>query len=111
MELNDSDPPERRKYYVNVQSRQIYERDDIAPFHLVIMANTRELVQLSELFIEVEENDEWTIETMFLQIGENSPDTSEVNDAHDQWLQKVYATIYKLGNDDTKAHIESMNII
>lgn len=111
MQLNDPNQSERQVYYVNVQSRQIYEQHDIAPYHLEITANTRELEQLRELFNEVEDSDEWSLETMYKQVGENTPDTSEVNSAHDYWIKRVYAALHKLGNDVTKAHIESMNII
>jgi len=111
MLINDSGDQDRQVYYVNVQSRQLYERNDIAPYHLVIEANTRELEQLRELFNEVEDNDEWTLETMFMQVGENTPDTTEVNTAHDYWIKRVYEMLYRLGTDKTKAHIQSMNII
>ncbi|MCR8657994.1 hypothetical protein [Paenibacillus endoradicis] len=110
--MNDIDSIEdnRKIYYVNVQSKQLYEQPDIADYHLVITANAREYDRIIEQFLEVDDSDEWTLETMF-QFHNNSPDMSMVNDEHDYRLKQLYKELYKLGTDETRRHIEQMRIL
>ncbi|URN92863.1 MAG: hypothetical protein NAG76_13530 [Candidatus Pristimantibacillus lignocellulolyticus] len=111
MNENGSTEDIRKVYYVNVQSKQLYEQPDIADYHLVITANTKEYDRIIEQFLEVDDSDEWTLETMFFQLRNNSPDMSMVNDEHDYRLKQLYKELYKLGTDETRRHIEQMRIL
>ncbi|HIW33271.1 MAG TPA: hypothetical protein IAA29_10835 [Candidatus Paenibacillus intestinavium] len=100
----------RKIYYVNVQSRQLYEQPDIAPYHLVIIANASERDGVIEQFHKVENSDEGTLETIF-QWYSNNYDMSIVNDEHGDRLQRLYEELYRLGTDETRRHIEQMKIL
>lgn len=110
MNENGSTEDIRKVYYVNVQSKQLYEQPDIADYHLVITANTKEYDRIIEQFLEVDDADEWTLETMF-KSPDNSPKMSMINDEHDYRLKQLYKELYKLGTDETRRHIEQMRIL
>lgn len=98
----------KKTYYVTVGAGQVLEDREVAPFELVIRANEEELNKLQELF---EETSATSKEAAFTFSG--SPMVSDpVEDAtSDGLIHDVYRMLYELGTEETKRHIESLDIL
>lgn len=110
MNSNEASGDNRKTYYVNVQSQQLYEQSDIAPYHLVITANSREYERILEQFVELEDSDEWSLEPM-IKMQDDSLELNTINAEHDYRLKQLYKQLYNLGTEETKKHIEQMRIL
>jgi len=106
-EANSPDK-DRKTYYVSVGAGQVLEDKEAAPFELVIRANEEELNKLQELFEETSSTDEAGAFTF-----EGNPMVSDpVEDAtYDGLIRDVYRLLHELGTEETKRHIESMDIL
>jgi hypothetical protein len=100
---------ERKPYYVAVGAGQILEDPTVAPYELEISANEEELNRLQELF---EELGSWD-EAQTFHFSKNpfgSASVERINLGYDHLLGRVYKLLYELGSEQTKAHIETMNL-
>ncbi|MFD0672942.1 hypothetical protein [Cohnella sp. GCM10027633] len=98
----------RKTYYVSVGAGQVLEDKEAAPFELVIRANEEELNKLQELFEETSSTDEAAAFTF-----SGSPTVSDPveDDTYDGLIHDIYRMLHELGTDETKHHIESMDIL
>ncbi|MEK8128795.1 hypothetical protein WMW72_12850 [Paenibacillus filicis] len=100
---------EKKKYYVSVQSRTIMQNQGDAAYELEIEATDEQVLQLQELF---EEEEDFDIDS-FIRV--HSPSVpyhhDEANDGYDIVLTEIYRTLHHLGTEETKQHIESMQIL
>ncbi len=99
---------ERKTYYVAVGAKQILEDAHSASFEFAIPANEDELTELQDLFEEIQDSDE---DNAFHFSG--SPSVSDVpeNATYNLLLKDIYRLLHKLGTNETRSHIESMNIL
>ncbi|UJF33861.1 hypothetical protein [Paenibacillus hexagrammi] len=101
---------EKKKYYVSVQSGKIMENQGDAAYELEIVATEDEIDRLDELFEELENFDQATaVQTASaLTIAYHHDET---NDGYDYYLRQTYSLINELGTEETKRHIQKMNIL
>lgn len=99
---------DRKTYYVSVGAGQVLEDKEAAPFELVIRANEEELNKLQELFEETSSTDEAGAFTFDRNpLVSDSPE----DETYDGLIRDVYRMLHELGTEETKRHIESMNIL
>ncbi|BBI32441.1 hypothetical protein [Cohnella abietis] len=99
---------EKKTYYVSVGAGQVLEDKEAAAFELSIYANEAELDKLKELFEETQDADE---DEAFHFSGLPTVSDSPENDTYDALISDIYRMIYELGTDETKRHIETMDIL
>ncbi|UUZ80269.1 hypothetical protein LJK88_35915 [Paenibacillus sp. P26] len=100
---------EKMTYYVSVQSRTIMLHQGDAAYELEIEATPDEIRELQELFEDKEDFELDTFSRAHYLATEYHHDRS--NDGYDMVLKDIYQKLYALGTDETKRHIESMNIL
>ena len=96
-------------YYVNIQSLHLHNRPDVADYHLVINANEQQKNELLEMMRSMGRRDEDSLQPMLTRPLSN--DLDPVNSSYDQKMQQLFSRLYELGTEDTKQHIQSMNIL
>ncbi|MBJ6362012.1 hypothetical protein ACFOQM_12000 [Paenibacillus sp. GCM10012307] len=99
---------ERKPYYVAVGAGQILDDPTVAAYELEILANEEELGRLQELFEELASWDE--AQTLHFAKPFVSFSTERINLGYDHLLGRVYKLLHELGTEQTKSHIESMNL-
>lgn len=99
---------ERKTYYVSVGARQALEDKEAASFEFAIVANEEELNKLQQLFERTGEPEEGA-DFVFSRwpTVSDGPNNSE----YESDLQEIYRMLHRLGTDETKRHIEAMNIL
>jgi len=100
----------KKTYYVSVQAGQILEDQEAASYEFVIRATNEEITQLQELFEEYTTMDEAEIAHFSWNPYETASDL-QMSAGCDGLLKRIYELLYSCGIDETKRHIESMNII
>lgn len=98
-----------KTYYVSVQSLTIMERQGDGPYEFEINATKEQVDQLNEIFEKMKTADQqayWSSHVPFIPYHEDKE-----NDTYDLHLRNAYRLIYELGTEETKKHIESMNIL
>ncbi|MDG0791565.1 hypothetical protein OMP38_12285 [Cohnella ginsengisoli] len=96
---------EKKKYYVSMQSRSIFNEQGQAPYELEIEATDFEITNLRQLFNDWEEADQ---ATFFRTVTPGLPYHHDPqNDRYDQLLKECYTLIYEWGTEDTKHHLNS----
>jgi len=100
---------EKRKYYVSVQSRTVMEHQGDGAYELEIEATPDEVHQLQELFESTSETDF----NNYLRIHDPEILQEELvsNAFVDRYLTQIYRLLYRYGTPETKAHIQSMNVL
>jgi len=108
--MSDADTQEegKRTYYVAVGPGQILTDHEAAAFEFAIRATEAEIDKLEELFQEVQDADEDEISDFS---GSPLVSDSPENETYDALLKDIYRMLHKLGTDETRTHIESMNIL
>ncbi|MFC6331623.1 hypothetical protein ACFP56_03240 [Paenibacillus septentrionalis] len=107
----DSNGTQRQVYYVDVQARQLYTQPDIASYHLVITANDYEVQQIEEQFNNINERYEGALDLMIKSTYRGGENIGYNNDAQDDDMRQLFQMLYNCGTDETRKHIESMNIL
>jgi hypothetical protein len=100
----------RKRYYVSVGAGQILEDSTAAPYELVIMANEEELNRLQELFEEISSFDE----AQAFHFGSHpfgKATRQEIDGGYSYLIDSIYRLLYECGTDETKRHIESMQLL
>lgn len=100
---------DKKKYYVSVKSESIMDHQDESPFEFEIEATEREVIQLQELFEEIDDMDNVTAIRAHIPYVQYHDDPE--NDAYDAKLVEIYSKLHQLGTSETKQHIESMGIL
>jgi hypothetical protein len=99
----------RKPYYVSVGAGQILEDPTAAAYELVIQANEEELNKLQELFEEhasMEEAEAWH----FLKHPFANVSRERMTQESGDLTTRIYKLLHELGTDETKAHIDSMQL-
>jgi hypothetical protein len=111
MELQNDPPAKKKTYYVAVSPGEILQpqHSETGNFEFEIRATEEELDQLQEWFEELQEADDDTAARAHIPFREYHNDKE--NDAADYYLAQVYRKLHELGTPETKAHIQSMNIL
>lgn len=110
MLANEASEGERRPYYVSVQAAQILEDPETASYELVINASDEEVVQLHELFKELNAADNGSMRRNTTNPYSTASE-EQIHENYDSLLLEVYRHLHKWGTDETKRHIESMNLL
>ncbi|MFB6364680.1 hypothetical protein ACFCP7_11505 [Paenibacillus elgii] len=100
---------DKTTYYVSVQSKTIMQHQGDAAYELEIEATAEEMIKLKELFEDLEYTEEQTYSRALVPGIPYHHD--EANDAYDLNLKNIYQTLYGLGTDETKKHIQTMNVL
>ncbi|MCP1310417.1 hypothetical protein [Paenibacillus tyrfis] len=100
---------DKRNYYVSVQSKTIMQHQGDAAYELEIEATPEEIIKLKELFEDMEYAEEQTFPRTLVPGIPYHHD--EENDVYDIYLKNVYQTLYSLGTDETKKHVQTMNVL
>jgi hypothetical protein len=101
---------EKKTYYVAVGSGEVLEnKGDVANYEFEIQATDEELDKLQELFERTDNAAQGTLVRGATPYKEYSFDKE--NDQYDDDLQDIYRMLHDLGNEATRKHIESMNIL
>ncbi|NHN31199.1 hypothetical protein [Paenibacillus agricola] len=101
---------DKKTYYVAVGSSEILEPEDMTGnFEFEIIASEEEVDQLQELFEENEDAHDDTYIRSHLPFPLH--DNNRGNSTADYYMTQIYSKLHQLGTHETKAHIESMNIL
>lgn len=100
---------ERKRYYVSVQSGTIMPNQGDAGYELEIEATAEEVALIFRLFDKIAELDLAAIVRTPLPGIPYHHDW--VNDDYDVCLQEIYQMLYHVGTEQTKEHIQSMNML
>ncbi|RUS47925.1 hypothetical protein [Cohnella sp. AR92] len=99
---------DNKHYYVSVQSKTIMHNQGDAPYELEIVASEEEVDKLKDLFAELDEYDQ---DTFFRAHYPGIPyHHDSQNDRYDYALKQIYGLLNRLGTEETKSHIDSMNL-
>ncbi|MCZ8517982.1 MULTISPECIES: hypothetical protein [Paenibacillus] len=101
---------DKKTFYITVGSGEILEPSNtIGNFDFEIEATEEEIDQLTDLFEDQELAGEDT--AIRAHIPYRLYHNDKENDAYDANLQEIYRMLHKLGTQETRQHIESMNIL
>ncbi|SDO30038.1 hypothetical protein SAMN04487897_111115 [Paenibacillus sp. yr247] len=100
---------DKKTYYVNVGTGEVLENKEALNFEFEISATDEEIDKLQELFEETDNSSQGSYESSWLPWKVYY--SNEPNQEYDYYLTEVYRTLHKLGSEQTKRHIESMNIL
>lgn len=97
---------DKKKYYISVQAKSIFQDQGQAPYELEIEATEEQIVRLRNLFDKMEESD---IDAMIRTPTPGIPyHHDHPNDSYDECLKQIYQMIYDNGTADTRQHVSSM---
>ena len=99
----------RQTYYITVASGEITQSATGAPWDFKITATRNEIQELRSYFKQNYSSDWQSFWRSHLPYVEYHNDKE--NDKFDEILLKVYEMIYRLGDEETRGHIESMGVI
>lgn len=85
------------------------EEQGDAAYELEIEATPEDLQKLNELFVLLQEFEHMTFFRTPLPSIPYHHDSE--NDGYDYYLQEIYKFIYSKGTEETKDHIQTMNIL
>ncbi|GEL77925.1 hypothetical protein [Tenuibacillus multivorans] len=97
---------DKRKFYINVEEREISELKAGNNDEFTIYAGPNEIIALREIFEGMEHADMGTFWRSHMPFKEYHRD--EDQDEYDHLLLKAYKMIYELGDDQSKQHVEQM---
>lgn len=100
---------DKKTYYINVGTGEVLEDKGALNFEFEISATEEEIDKLQELFEETDNSSQGSYASSWLPWKVYY--SNEANQEYDYYLTEVYRTLYKLGSEQTKRHIESMNIL
>ncbi|SEB74962.1 hypothetical protein [Paenibacillus sp. GP183] len=100
---------EKKKYYIAVGPGEVMENQGDASFEFEIEATEEDIDRLQELFEEADNSDQRGYARSFIPLKDYY--FNESNQDYDYYLHEVYRMLYDLGTEQTKQHIEKMNIL
>jgi hypothetical protein len=99
---------EKKRYFVSVQAGTVMENKGDAAYEFEIEASADEVEALRKLF---EQRDSYDIDSFWRSHIPAIPYHLDMeNDHYDKCMGDIYAWIQKLGTEETKQHIASMNL-
>lgn len=99
----------KKTYYVNVGTGEVLEDSTALNYEFEISATDEEFDQLQELFEETDNTSQVSYATSWLPW--KAYYSNETDQEMDYYLTEVYRTLHRLGNEQTRRHIENMNIL
>ncbi|QCJ43823.1 hydrolase [Bacillus sp. S3] len=100
---------QKKTYYIDVGTGHITRSATSSTWSYKIQATDQEITELRELFNQ-NYSTEWKnffrAHVPYVQYHYDRE-----NDAYDSTIQQVYGMLHQLGDEEAKAHIESMNIL
>lgn len=100
---------DKKTYYVSVGPGEIVDSQEEISFEFEVLATDEEIDKLQQLF---EERDKADLRThVRAEIPYKEYHFDKENDLYDYELREIYKLIHELGNEKTRQHIESMNIL
>ncbi|WP_223595767.1 hydrolase [Neobacillus bataviensis] len=100
---------QKKTYYIDVGTGEISQSATSSTWSYKIQATDEEITQLRELF-DQNYSTEWkNFIRAHIPFVEYHHDGD--NHAYDSTIQQVYGMIHKLGDEEARNHIESMNIL
>ena len=100
---------QKKNYFIDVGTGIISNSATGSTWSYKIQATDEEITQLRELF-DQNYSTEWKnffrAHVPFVEYHHD-----QVNDQYDSTIQQVYGMLYKLGDQEAKTHIDSMNIL
>lgn len=100
---------QKKTYYIDVGTGEISRSVSSSTWSYKIEATDEEITELRELFDRNYSNEWagfWRSHVPYLEYHQDRD-----NFRYDNTMQQVYGMIYKLGDEEAKRHIESMNIL
>ncbi|MBP1989204.1 hypothetical protein [Paenibacillus eucommiae] len=99
---------DKKSYYIAVGASGIMESQGDAAYEFEIVATEEDILKLRELFEEREDADQEGyvhahVPWMYTYDGPN--------DKNDYYLSQVYGMLHELGTEETRKHIEKMNVL
>jgi hypothetical protein len=99
----------KKTYYIDVGTGEISRSATSSTWSFKISATNEEITELRELF-DQNYSTEW--QNFFrAHVPYVQYHYDRENDQYDQTLIKVYELIYRLGDEEAKHHIKTMNIL
>lgn len=100
---------DKKTYYVSMQGNTIMENQGDSSYEFEIEATEEDIRQIQELFDEkLDAEDSSFFRAITPAIPHHIDDESG---EMDYWLLQAYRKLHELGTPETRAHIESMNIL
>lgn len=96
-------------YFIDVKSGKISQEAPEQGGHFRILADNQEYNELKAIADRMYHDELKTYVRSHIPFIDY--DTAEKNDEYDNQLIKLYGKIYELGDEETRNHIESMNIL
>jgi len=100
---------EKRKYYVSVQAGTVLSDQGAAAYELEILATDEEAEHIRMLMDEKREAEDPNY--LHSHVPGIPYHHDLVNDVDDYYIQALYEEIYKVGTEETKKFIDSMDIM
>jgi hypothetical protein len=100
----------KRSYYVDMRSGDILEEPSLkesAGLH--ILATPEERTELQKCFDDNYDDDVSTFVRSHIPFKQYHDDPQDAQ--YDRSMQKIYAMIYKLGDTETRHHIEKIGVL
>ncbi|MGG1515564.1 hypothetical protein ABE504_09135 [Paenibacillus oryzisoli] len=99
----------KRTYYINVGTGEVLEDPTTLDVQFEIQATEEDIAKLQELLEEVDNTSQNSYGATWFpwQVYYSVPQDQE----YDYYLTEVYRAIHRLGNEHTRRHIESMNVL
>jgi len=99
----------KKTYYITVGSGEISQLQSVSEWNFKVEATDDEITELREYFDQGYSSDWqsfWRAHVPYVQYHYDRQ-----NDGYDETMVKIYDMLYKLGDDETKAHITEMGIL
>jgi len=100
---------QKKTYYIDVGTGEISRNATSSTWSFKIEADDEEITELRELFNQNYSNEWKNFFRAHVPYVQYHYDRE--NDDYDSTIQQVYGMIHKLGDEEAKNHIESMNIL
>ncbi|MDC3412411.1 hydrolase [Aquibacillus sp. 3ASR75-11] len=100
---------EKKKYFIDLGTREISQIQAGDNNDFTIYATEEDISQLREWFDQMYDSDHEAFWRAHVPIKPYHDDES--NDQYDDGIVHAYKMIYEMGDDKTRAHIESMGIL
>jgi hypothetical protein len=103
-------PDDKKKtYYISMGHGEISQVKTASPWDFQIEATDEEIIRLREYFDQMYSSDVQAFFRAHVPYIQYHYDRS--NDGYDEMMQKAYALIYKLGDEEAKQHIRSLGFV
>lgn len=102
---------ERQIYYVDVHGKQLLLQQGASAYDLEIYASKEEARQIETQFRRLDERDESSLNLMMRYNLTQGEIIGQNNDQYDEEMRVLFRLLHQYGTEETRKHIESMNIL